>query len=116
MFIFFAGGESVSAVPFVGRKGNWECGSVALTPANIVGFMSRSAPGEPGTETKTERVSILYRVGAVSRKIELRMSPRDAEALGVELGALLRGVRSKPIRIQARKPKEGDCEVLRVIG
>jgi len=54
--------------------------------------------------------------GGRSRNIELRMMKEDAQALQGEVTAIIRRVRPRPLRFEARVDKGGRCEFFQVTG
>lgn len=96
--------------PFHGQARNYECRTLVLDQGNAVGFLSMPH------DAQTVRARILFRAGGAQQSVELRMMRAEAEALRSEVDALVRKLRSKPIRFQSTLSRGGECQIAEVSG
>lgn len=100
--------------PFIGRPPNWDCRPLTLDQGNAIGIATLPV------DQQTVDARVFYREGGSSggrsRNIELRMMKEDAQALQGEVTAIIRRVRPRPLRFEARVDKGGRCEFFQVTG
>jgi hypothetical protein len=94
--------------PLMIKSQDRDCRSVSLTQANVIGFFSVSQ------DLQSVQAQVLYRQGSMNSMLRVRLIKEDAEVLRSEIDALLRKLRTKPLRFHAALGKEGECEILQI--
>lgn len=109
--VFAQSGEAESVTQLRGEKRDYQCRSVVLQPENAVGILVA-----PRDDEKTVNAKVLFKAGRKNRVVEMRLMKADADVLSHEVDAMLRNLRTAPIRIEAKTNRAGECKVVQVNG